>query len=53
VLRAGYGFGRNFRLNATYFWNQTNIDLPTTISGVGPVTDRKYKRLQVDLNMSF
>jgi hypothetical protein len=53
VFRAGYGFGRNFRLNATYFWNKTNIDLPTTISGVGPVTDRKYKRLQVDLNMSF
>jgi hypothetical protein len=53
VFRAGYGFGRNFRINATYFFNDTNIDLPTTITGVGPVTDRKYRRLQVDLNMSF
>jgi len=53
VIKAGYGFGRNFRLNATYFLNKTNIDLPTTITGVGPVTDRDYKRLQLDLNVSF
>ncbi len=53
VLKAGYGFGRNFRLNATYFFNDQNIDLPTTIAGVGPVTDRKYRRLQVDINMTF
>jgi hypothetical protein len=53
VFKAGYGFGRNFRINATYFWNKTNIDLPTTIAGVGPVTDRNYNRLQLDINMSF
>jgi outer membrane murein-binding lipoprotein Lpp len=53
VLKAGYGFGRNFRLNTTYFFNDTNIDLPTTVVGVGPVTDRKYRRLQVDVNMTF
>lgn len=53
VFKAGYGFGRNFRINATYFWNKTNIDLPTTIAGVGPVTERKYNRLQLDINMSF
>jgi hypothetical protein len=53
VVKFGYGFGRNFRINTTYFWNKNNIDLPTTIAGVGPVTDRKYKRLQVDVNMSF
>jgi hypothetical protein len=53
VFKAGYGFGRNFRLNTTYFFNDQNIDLPTTISGVGPVTDRKYRRLQVDVNMTF
>ncbi|MEJ1965680.1 MAG: hypothetical protein WDO56_30665 [Gammaproteobacteria bacterium] len=41
----GYGFGRNFRVNGSYFWNDTNIDIPTTIAGVGPVTERKYKRL--------
>ncbi len=43
--RVGYGFGRNFRVNGSYFWNDTNIDIPTTIAGVGPVTERKYKRL--------
>lgn len=53
VLRGGYGFGRNFRLNATYFLNHQNIDIPTTIAGVGPVTDRGYRRLQLDLNASF
>lgn len=53
VFKGGYGFGRNFRVNATYFFNDQNIDLPTTITGVGPVTDRKYRRLQLDLNMSF
>jgi len=53
VLKGGYGFGRNFRLNGTYFFNNNNIDLPTTIAGVGPVTDRKYRRLQIDLNVTF
>jgi outer membrane murein-binding lipoprotein Lpp len=52
VFKAGYGFGRNFRINGTYFWNDTNIDIPVTIAGA-PVTDRKYKRLQLDLNVSF
>jgi len=53
ALKAGYGFGRNFRINGTYFLNNQNIDVPTTIAGIGPVTDRKYKRLQLDINMSF
>jgi outer membrane murein-binding lipoprotein Lpp len=52
VAKGGYGFGRNFRINGTYFWNDTNIDVPVTIAGA-PVTDRKYKRLQLDLNVSF
>lgn len=52
VFRVGYGFGRNFRFNTTYFWNDTNIDIPTTIGGV-PITERKYKRLQLDLVASF
>jgi hypothetical protein len=52
VFKAGYGFGRNFRINGTYFWNDTNIDVPLTVGGV-PITDRKYKRLQLDLNVSF
>ena len=52
MFRFGYGFGRNFRLNGTYFMNDTNIDVPTTIGGV-PIFDREYKRLQLDLNMTF
>ena len=53
ALRGGYGFGRNFRFNVQYFFNNNNIDVPTTIAGVGPVTDRKYRRLQADINVSF
>ena len=52
VLKAGYGFGRNFRINGTYFFNDTNIDVPVTIAGA-PVTERAYRRLQLDLNVSF
>jgi hypothetical protein len=32
---------------------ETNMDVPTTIAGVGPVTGRDYERLQLDLNVSF
>jgi hypothetical protein len=52
VFRFGYGFGRNFRFNGTYFLNDTNIDVPTTIGGVA-INDREYKRLQLDVNMTF
>ena len=52
VFRFGYGFGRNFRFNTTYFMNDQNIDVPVTING-GPVTDRKYKRLQLDVVATF
>jgi outer membrane murein-binding lipoprotein Lpp len=53
AFRIGYGFSRNFRLNGTYFLNKTNIDVPTNISGIGPVTEREYDRVQLDINMSF
>jgi outer membrane murein-binding lipoprotein Lpp len=52
VFKVGYGFARNFRINGTYFLNDQNIDVPVTIAGA-PVNDRKYKRLQLDLNMTF
>ena len=52
VLRPGFGFNKNFRINGTYFLNDTNIDIPTTINGA-PVLDRDYKRLQLDLVASF
>jgi hypothetical protein len=53
AIRLGYGFGRNFRINGTYFMTETNMDVPTTIAGVGSITGREYERLQLDLNVSF
>ncbi len=54
VLRFGYAFARNFRFNATYFMNDLNNDVATTVTGVtGPVFNRDYKRLQLDLNWGF
>lgn len=54
VLRFGYAFARNFRFNATYFMNELNNDVATTVPGVtGPVFDRDYKRLQLDFNWGF
>jgi hypothetical protein len=52
VFRFGYGFGSNFRFNTTYFMNDTNIDVPTTINGAA-VTSRSYRRLQLDVVASF
>ena len=52
VFRFGYGFGRNFRFNTTYFMNDTNIDVPVTIGGA-PITSRSYRRLQLDVVATF
>jgi hypothetical protein len=52
VFRFGYGLGRNFRFNTTYFINDQNIDIPATV-GTTSLTDRKYKRLQLDVVASF
>jgi hypothetical protein len=54
ALRFGYAFARNFRFNATYFMNDLNNDVATTVTGVtGPVFNRDYKRMQLDLNWGF
>lgn len=53
VLKFGYAFARNFRFNASYFINQLNNDVATTITGVGAVRNRDYQRLQLDLNWGF
>lgn len=53
ALKFGYAFARNFRFNATYFINQLNNDVATTITGVGSVRNRDYKRLQLDINWGF
>jgi hypothetical protein len=66
VLRGAYTVARNWTLNATYFLNDLSNDVPqsvtvfneatpapydtTVISGI---TDREYKRLQLDLNFRF
>lgn len=52
AFKFGYAFSKNFAFNGTYLLNETNIDVPTTIAGV-PVTDREYKRLQLDVNFKF
>ncbi|MFM1885072.1 MAG: hypothetical protein RL026_229 [Pseudomonadota bacterium] len=53
VLRAGYAAARNWTLNATWFLNQTNLDRPVAVAGVGNVRGRDYQRLQLDLNFKF
>jgi hypothetical protein len=53
VLRMAYAPLRNWVLNLTYQIAQTNVDVPVTLAGVGPVLDRDYKRLQLDLNFRF
>jgi hypothetical protein len=53
VFKFGYAFAKNWVLNATYQVSKTNMDVPVSISGVGTVFDRDYKRLQVDLNFKY
>lgn len=57
TIRLGYGFGRNFRINGTYFLTKTNIDVPVSVTPPGGtatvLNERDYKRLQVDINMGF
>ena len=52
-IKFGYQFARNWRLNGTYFVNKINNDVAATVSGVGSVFNRDYKRLQIDLNMTY
>jgi hypothetical protein len=52
-FKLAYAFARNFTLNTTWYMNKTNMDVPVNIAGVGPVFDRDYERLQVDLNFKF
>jgi Putative porin len=53
VFKVGYGFGRNFRINGSYFLNDQNIDVPFVVSPTQSINDRKYRRLQLDLNVGF
>ena len=53
AFKFAYAFAKNWTLNTTYILNKTNLDVPTTVAGVGSVFDRDYKRLQVDLNFKY
>jgi hypothetical protein len=49
VVRGAYAPQRNWTLNATYFINQRNVDVPAS-SGQ---TEIDYNRLQLDFNVKF
>lgn len=50
VFRFGYAPVRNWALNATYFLNKRNVDVPqNAFSG----TEVDYDRLQLDFNVKF
>jgi cell division protein FtsB len=49
VLRAGYAPERNWTLNATYFLNDRNMDVPNAIGD----TDVDFDRFQLDVNLKF
>ena len=53
LIRAAYAPAKNWVINATYFVNDTNVDVPTTVTGVGSVQKRGYNRLQLDLSFKF
>ena len=49
VLRGGYAPMRNWVLNATYYLNTRNRDVPTSAGQ----RDIDYDRLQLDFNVKF
>jgi hypothetical protein len=66
VLRGAYSVARNWTINATLFLNDLSNDVPQTVTvfneatpapldtrNITDVTDREYKRLQLDLNFRF
>lgn len=55
AFRFAYQFARNWRANVTYLMNKTNNDVAAAVTFPTSrnVFDRDYKRLQLDLNMTF
>lgn len=55
VLRLTYALGRNWRIQSTYFMNETNVDTPVAVTFpvAQSVRGRDFRRLQIDLNTSF
>jgi hypothetical protein len=66
VVRGGWTVARNWTVNATLFLNQLSNDVPQSVTVfnegtpalydttvINGITDRDYKRLQLDLNFRF
>lgn len=66
VLRGAYSVARNWTVNATLFLNELSNDVPQSVTVfneatpapydtrvISGITDREYKRLQLDLNFRF
>jgi hypothetical protein len=66
ALRGGYTVARNWTVNATLFLNDLSNDVPQSVTVfntatpalydtrvISNITDRDYKRLQLDLNFRF
>jgi hypothetical protein len=66
VIRGAYAIARNWTINGTLFLNQLANDVPQTVTvfntatpapldtiAIPNITDRDYKRLQLDLNFKF
>jgi hypothetical protein len=66
VIRGAYAIARNWTINGTLFLNQLSNDVPQTVTvfntatpapldtiAIPNITDRDYKRLQLDLNFKF
>ena len=49
IMRAGFAPTRNWALNATYFLNERNRDVPNSLGQ----TKTGYDRLQLDFNVKF
>jgi hypothetical protein len=53
VLKAGYAPVRNITLNATYFLNEINKDVPPATTPPNTFTGLDYDRWQLDVNYKF
>ncbi|MEZ5488497.1 MAG: putative porin [Steroidobacteraceae bacterium] len=55
AIRLAYQLARNWRFSLTYMLNQTHNDVAAavTVPVAGHVFDRDYRRLQLDLNMTY
>ncbi len=53
VLKAGYAPVKNITLNATYFINEINKDVPPSTTPANTFTGLDYDRWQLDVNYKF